>query len=303
MATADYTWSTWSGNAWEVLVDGGQSSQITYSKDTTDVAAKFVETLKSTTSSETASPTAGSTWEAIFGIPASSVVTKIQLTAWKKKLLSNTKLTSHTINVRFATVALKGGAFSLATTTDSSYVSLAAGSLLDVPVGMQASDSVVELELIYALVTSGSSGSAAVDCRFDDITIQATYAAQYTMSMAGSITPAGVAVPRVTGKRFVGGVTPASELTRRMAHGFAGTASMVGGVINQTAKAWAGTVATVGGLVRRVAVALVGTSITSSGSVATQKTAGGPKTEDLAGGITPGGGVVAARGKTFSGDL
>lgn len=186
MSTASFNWTAWdTTNAWENLADAGNSASVTYSRDATDIAAKFVQATKATTQTEFGRKSgAGDTWASIFGISAGATVTQIQVSAWKKKLVSVTKLSSHSVTIALiddsgarvtATDSISGVA--LGTTADGSYVAQTAGSTVNVNAGSQAASTNVRLSLEYTVTTSGGGGSANVDQRFDDITITITYTA------------------------------------------------------------------------------------------------------------------------------
>jgi len=176
------TWSTWnSGVVGENLVDGGQSSQIVYSRDATDSAAKFVNTYASAgTNGEIAREVTGDTWEA-WGVPAGATVTSVQLTGWAKKQVANTALTSQSWGISIVNSSgtkIHGSTSNLVTsgtlptTIDAGYVSGAAGSTVAVDSAYQASTTVVRLQLT---VTQTTTASASADVRFNDVAILIMY--------------------------------------------------------------------------------------------------------------------------------
>ena len=184
MATAVVTWSAWdTTHTWENLADAGNSASVTYARDATDVAAKFTQATKSVTQTEFGRKSgAGDSWASIFGIPAGSTVTQVQVTAWTKKLVANTKLTSHTVTIGLiddsgarVTAADSISAVSLGTTTDASYVAQSAGATVAVNAGSQASATAIRLSLEYTVVTGASGGAASVDQRFDGVEVTITY--------------------------------------------------------------------------------------------------------------------------------
>ncbi|HSE46206.1 MAG TPA: hypothetical protein VLA89_12840 [Gemmatimonadales bacterium] len=184
MATATFTWNAWdTTNAWENLADAANSASVTYSRDATDVAAKFVQATKSTTQTEFGRKAgAGDTWASIFGLGAGDTVTQVQVSAWTKKLVANTKLTSHTVTIGFiddagsrVTAADSISGVSLGTTVDGSYVAQSAGSAVAVNAGSQASSTSVRLSLEYTVTTSAGGGAASVDQRFDGLQVTVTY--------------------------------------------------------------------------------------------------------------------------------
>lgn len=187
MATASYTWQTWSGSTWEVLADAGNSANIIYAKDTTDVAAKFTCTTKGTNQTEYGRKSgSGDSYESIFSVPAGSVITAIQCTAWKYKRVAVSKLTSQNIVIKMiddaaGTVATVISSTSLGTSTDSTYQSGSAGTN---QTGLEIASNVnVRLSLELAMVVATSSGTASVDTRFDDVTIQVTYTPPYEVNI------------------------------------------------------------------------------------------------------------------------
>jgi Concanavalin A-like lectin/glucanases superfamily len=204
MATVVKTW-VFATDA-EGLADEAASSSIAFAWQSGDSQSgsggcvKFTQATKSTNSTERAKRSAtGQTWET-WGVPAGSIVTQVQITAWYKRLMGNTKLTSHTISARIldssnAKVHSAGdllSAVTLATTPlDSSAwpAVQAAGTARAVNAGKQASNTDVRLELEYSCVTSGSSGSAAVDERFDGIQLTITYTPLYSRSAVMAIAP------------------------------------------------------------------------------------------------------------------
>ncbi len=179
-ATATTTW-TFTGNA-QGLADAASSTNVAFAHDATDDAVSFTQTTKAVTETEFGrKATTGETWET-WGIPAGATVTNVQITAWTEKLVTNTKLTSHSLKIRIigsggSSVHSAGDILNatLDTTADASYQAGAAGTQQAVDTGSQASNTDVRLELEYTVTTSGGSGSAAVDERFDTIELTITY--------------------------------------------------------------------------------------------------------------------------------
>lgn len=199
MATASFTWTNWDAtNAWENLADAANSTSLTYARDATDVAAKFTIGTKGTTQTEFGRKSgAGDTWASIFGIGANDTVTQVQISAWTKKLVTATKLTSHSVTMGFiddsaaritASDSITGVA--LGTTTDGSYVAQSAGSTVNVNAASQVGSTSVRFSLEYTVTTGTGGGSASVDQRFDGVTATITYM-PFTGS-SGTATPAGV---------------------------------------------------------------------------------------------------------------
>lgn len=244
MSTTAVTWSTWSTNSWEVLVDAANSSTLDYAKDATDVAAKFTTTTKSATMTEFGRKSgAGNTWASIFGIPTGSTVTAVQVSAWKKKLVANTKISSNSVKInmiaddatRVSTADLISA--SLGTTTDGSYVDQSAGSSTSVSSTYQAATTNVRLSLEYTVTTIGSGGGAAIDCRFDDVQITITYTAGYIDTYtAGAFSISGTNATLKYGRLFgvssgTYSITGTDANPRRTKYIlYPGAASIVGGV-------------------------------------------------------------------------
>jgi len=185
MATASFTWTNWdSTNAWQNLADAGNSSLVAYARDATDVAAKFTETTKNTTATEYARKSgAGDTWASIFSIVSGATITAVQLTAWKKKTVANTKLTSHNVTIKLidddaATLATLINNASLGTSVDGSYTAQTAGAN---QTGLSiAANTNARLSIEYTCVAANTAGDSAIDCRFDDFEVTITYDAPVT---------------------------------------------------------------------------------------------------------------------------
>jgi hypothetical protein len=181
MATVAKTWD-FTADAMG-LADSGSDANLAFAWDATDRAVKFTCTAKSVTATELARrATTGETWET-WGVPAGATVTGLQVTGWAKKLVSNTKLSSHTLVVSVvdpagALVHAAAGdllSTTLPTTVDVGYVAQAAGPVVAVDAAYQASNTDVRLGLSYSVTTSGGGGSASVDQRFDAITLEIAY--------------------------------------------------------------------------------------------------------------------------------
>jgi hypothetical protein len=164
----------------EGLTDRGTTGNLTFAW-ATDAAVKFTTTKKNLSAVVEGGwgAATGVTWET-WGVPAGATVTAVQCTAWKKKVVTNTYLTSHsaTIQVLSTTTTthsagnlISTGAWS--TSTDASYQDGAAGSSRAVDATYQPSTTVVRLDIEYT-VTTGSSTSA-IDTRFDTIQLTITY--------------------------------------------------------------------------------------------------------------------------------
>jgi hypothetical protein len=183
VASKTQTWATWSGSTWEVLADAGNTANITYAKDATDTSAKFTCVSKSmaATTEYARKSGAGDSWATIFAVPANAVVKKVQVTAWKKKTVANTKLSALTFKIRLindaGTAAVDADLISanLGTSTDGSYGAQSAGSEVNVVAGSQAASSAVRLSLEITITTGGTSSAASVDVRFDDVVLSVTY--------------------------------------------------------------------------------------------------------------------------------
>lgn len=190
MATVTFNWTNWdTTNTWQNLADAGNSAALAYARDATDVAAKFTETTKNTTTTEYARKSgAGDTWASIFGISENSAVSQVRITTWKKKVVTNTKLTSHSVTIKFiddsaATVATMISGSAMAITTDASYVTKGASSLVSVGAAYTSGSTSVRLSLEYSIVVANSSGNSAIDTRFDDITVEATYVLTFGLTV------------------------------------------------------------------------------------------------------------------------
>lgn len=180
MATASFTWTAWdTTNAWQNLADSGGSSAITYARDATDVAAKFTCGTKSTSGTERArKATSGDTWASIFGIDEGCTITAAQLSAWQCKRVAVAKLSSQTLTVNLiddtpTTLATLINALSLGIVADGSYVDMSPGTN-QTGLSISAANN-VRLSIDLTMATSGSSGSASVDTRFDNFTVTITY--------------------------------------------------------------------------------------------------------------------------------
>lgn len=183
MPSVTKTWTFASGA--EGLADAGNSA-VTFAAQAGDGnpadSVKFTQGTKSVTHTEFARrATTGETWET-WGVPAGATVTDVQVTAWSERLVSNTKLSSHSIKARIidsggASVHAAGDLLDVAlgTTTDASWQAGAAGTQRAVDSAKQASTTDVRLELEYGVTTSGGGGSANVDQRFDQIELTITY--------------------------------------------------------------------------------------------------------------------------------
>jgi len=190
MATVTFNWTNWdTTNAWENLADAGNNANITYARDDTDVAGKFTETTKNTTATEYARKSgAGDTWASMFGIYPTNTVSQVRITTWKKKVVTNTKLTSHSVTIKFiddsnATVATMISGSAMATATDASYQTKGASSLVSVGAAYTSGSTSVRLSLEYSIVVANSSGNSAIDTRFDDITVEITYALTFGLTV------------------------------------------------------------------------------------------------------------------------
>lgn len=169
----------------EGLADAGNNANLTFAFDGTDGnptgCVKFTTSTKSATMEEFGQKsTTTDTWQT-WGIPSGATVTNAQISAWQKKLVSNTKLSSNSVklNVIDASAAIVTASdlisASLATTTDASWQAQSAGSTIGVNAGSQNSTSAVRLKIDYTCTTSGTAGTANVDARFDQIDLTITY--------------------------------------------------------------------------------------------------------------------------------
>ena len=197
MATATFTWAAWdTTNAWQNLADCAQSAAV-YARDA-EGSAKFTFATKNTTVSEFGrkggAAAAGDSWQSIFGIAAGQVITQVRVSAWKTKMVANTKLSSHTLTVKIVddsgntvtdanllnAVALRNAA------GESSFTSETAGSNVNVLSASQAGATSVRLSLEYSVTTSGGGSACSCDTRFDDVTIEITYQAAPSFAVAGA---------------------------------------------------------------------------------------------------------------------
>lgn len=190
MATSTFNWTAWdTTNSWQNLADAGNNADLTYARDGTDVAAKFTETAKNRTSVEYARKSGtGDSWASIFGIYPTNTVSQVRITAWKKKVVTNTKLTSHTITFKLIddsanTIATMISASAMATGTDANYVTMGATSASAIGAAYTSGSTPVRLSLEYRAVIANSSGASAIDTRFDDITIEITYALTFRLTV------------------------------------------------------------------------------------------------------------------------
>lgn len=191
MATASFTWAAWdTTNAWQNLADAANNANLAYAKDTTDGAAKFTTSTKSATMTEYGRKSGnGDTWASIFGIASGATITAVQLTAWKRKLVTNTKITSNSLTVKLisdaaATLATLINAGATSTSTDANYTAQTAGTN-QTGLSISAADN-VRLSLEYTVVTGGTGGSAAIDCRWDDFEVTITYTPPATTHTSSS---------------------------------------------------------------------------------------------------------------------
>ena len=205
MATKTFNWTNWNTtNAWENLADAGNSAQITYARDATDAAAKFTETTKNTTTTEYARKSGtGDTWASIFGIDPTNPVSQVRITTWKKKVVTNTKLTSHTITFKLindsaGTVATMISASAMATGTDASYVTMGATSASAIGAAYTSGSTPVRLSLEYSIVVANSSGNSAIDTRFDDVTLEITYALTFRSTVNNATQAQSSSKPTLT---------------------------------------------------------------------------------------------------------
>ncbi len=195
--TGTKTWN-FTGNA-EGLADPGNHASVAFSFDATDNAVLFSTTVKSLTNAVEfgRKSTTGETWET-WGVPVGATVTNVQITAWQEKLVANSKLSAHSIKARIinssgTTIHTAGDILDVAlgTTLDASYQAGVAGTQRAVDASYQASTTDVRLELEYTVTTLGGGGTAAVDQRFDVITLTITYTPLVATTTLGNGTNPG----------------------------------------------------------------------------------------------------------------
>lgn len=209
MATASITWTNWDAtDSWETLADAGDSGIVYARVADAAVAAQFTQATKNVTESERGVKAgAGDSWATIFGISTDAQISSVQVTAWSESLVSATKLSSHSIIMRLVDDAgdnVCGAGTELISTSISTathdYTAGAAGSIRAVQAAYVEAATNVRLELAYTVTTSNTGGSAAVDQRFDAVTIQITYSSHIQQALDASST-AIPAIQRKIGKQ------------------------------------------------------------------------------------------------------
>ena len=283
MATAVKTW-VFASDA-EGLVDAGNSASLGFAYEGSDGngagCVKFTQSMQNAgDQTEYARRAAtGETWED-WGVPAGATVTQVQITGWDERLVSNNKLSNHSLDVRVinsggTTVHSAGDLLgvSLGTGTDSTWQSGGAGTQRAVDASYQASDTDVRLMLIYQCDINTGAGSD-VDQRFDNIELTIVYTAggtTYYESVAGAVTWLSGGLARRPGVGVSGLVSPSGAAVKRPGKALAGTVSPGGGVLKGISRALAGAVGAVSGAVsgiRTKLVSLAGTVGAVAGSLA-----------------------------------
>lgn len=183
MPTVTRTWSFTEGT--EALVDGGNTTNITVTTNIVEGSVEFDSSTRNLGHTEYARSENDDTWET-HGVPTGATVTACRVTAWSKKVVTNTanKLFDMTFDVRFVNAANTNilDATEMVTynqnvvtgiPVDANFVSLTAGSNVNVLAGSQSSTSVAKLEIDAFLDTTNTNG--AIDVRMGAITVEITY--------------------------------------------------------------------------------------------------------------------------------
>lgn len=206
MATVDYTLG-FASDA-QGLVDNGTHASVTFAFEGSDGnpsgCVKFTCAQKSLTNAQEYGIRAsgnGLTWEQM-GVPAGATVTNVELVSWQERLVSNSKLSSHSLYVAIvegssgtaiAPALLQTTA--LGTAVDSAWQSNGSGGLQSVGASYQASSTPVRVYLLYTITTLGGGGSANVDQRFDNLVVRITYTPASTADADAEVAWAELEVP------------------------------------------------------------------------------------------------------------
>lgn len=141
---------------------------------------KFTCTVKNMASTREGWLSGTRTWEAM-GVPAGATVTHVRVTGWRRKLVANAKLNAHHVNpIIYAddstTVLADLGTLALPTATELVWGAGAASSLVAVAESHKASSAQFRIGWGYVLSTLSGGGSASIDMRFDEVSLEITYA-------------------------------------------------------------------------------------------------------------------------------
>ncbi len=121
---------------------------------------------------------------------------------------------------------------------------------------------------------------------------------EYTIDLAGSITPTGALIKQVQKNTFTGTIAPTGALIRQIQKMLTGSMTPTGSLVKQTQKTFGGVTTPTGALVKEVQKTFTG-SITPTGALAVIKLA----VVSLAGSITPTGNLVKETQKVLSGSI
>lgn len=180
MATAVRTFTFDAGT--ENLTEVGISGDMAFGWDSTDEAIKFTTTAAVPAATETARTSASTeTWED-YGVPSGNIVTAVQVTAYQRRLASDSGITQGTVRMRIvsddASVAVHDGttlinSFLEPTTASGTYSSGSAGTQRNVAEDYQPATTNIRFEVVYDCNLTG--GSINVDYRLDNIEVTVTY--------------------------------------------------------------------------------------------------------------------------------
>ena len=278
MATVTKTWS-WTGGI-DGWADRALSGNQTFAYDSAN-AIKVTSTKKNITNdTEDGWSSTGENWET-WGVPAGATVIKVQVSAWKKKVVSCTNATFHqckmrvlsgTTNVCASDLIDTGTGWSMS--ADSAFVAGTAGSTIDVTAGYRASNTSVRMAIEHIISVGGTATN--LDVRWDDVSLTITYTVTTSIAGSGGTTAAGSGLVRRIRKIVAsGGATGAGAAVQKRA---------------LKELACGGTTAGGAGTQKRVPVDLASSGTTLSGVAAQQRARAGV---GVGGVSTAGGGAVS----------